>query len=428
MWARADLGIERFQGEPTTLGDAPMIGTQWAPFAPELGQPASPGGIVGSNGRHVRLTEKIKRFLSSQSGTPFLAMDLEVVGPKYKELCLHFPNAAIYYAVKANPAREVVSLLANLGASFDVASPAELDLCLSLGVTPERLSYGNTIKKAADIAYAFERGVYRFAFDSEAELRKLAVHAPGAVVTCRLQTTSKHAAWPLAKKFGCDRDMAAHLIVMSRYFGLKPIGVAFHVGSQQTDPTQWEQPLHEVAAIFRKVARHGIELNTVNAGGGFPVPYECGVPTLQAFAQAIALSMGRAFGSSPPSLMLEPGRSLVAEAGVIQSEVVLVARKSLSDATRWVYLDIGKFGGLAETLDESIKYPLLTTRTGIPGPVVLAGPTCDSADILYEKTLYELPLDLECGDRITILNAGAYTSTYASVGFNGFPPLKTYCL
>jgi ornithine decarboxylase len=404
-----------------------MIGTQWTPFAPELGGALarSPAGL---NRLEDCLTERIKGFLSSAASTPFLAMDLEVVGAKYRELRHHFANAAIYYAVKANPAREVVSLLAAMGANFDIASPAELDLCLSLGVTPERLSYGNTIKKAADIAYAFQRGVCRFAFDSEAELRKLSLHAPGALVTCRLQATSRYAAWPLARKFGCDRDMAVHLLVMSRYFGLKPVGVAFHVGSQQTDPTQWEQPLHEVAAIFRKVARHDIELNTVNAGGGFPVPYESSVPTVEVFAHAIHESMSRAFGNSSPDLILEPGRCLVAEAGVIESEVVLVARKSLNDATRWVYLDVGRFGGLAETLDESIKYRLHTTRTGIPGPVVLAGPTCDSADILYEKTPYELPLDLECGDRLTILHAGAYTSTYASVGFNGFPPLRTYCL
>jgi len=402
-----------------------MIGTHWTPLAPEPRPDSLNGGL---HGRDDCLTEKIKRFLASHSGTPFLVMDLRVVGCKYDDLRHLFPNAAIYYTVRANPAREVVSLLATQGASLDVANPAELNLCLSLGVTPERLSYGNTIKKAADIAYAFERGVRHFAFDSEAELRKLAVHAPGAVVTCRLQATCKHAAWPLAKKFGCDRDMAVHLLVMSRYFGLKPIGVAFHVGSQQTDPTQWEQPLQEVAAIFRKVARHGIELNTVNAGGGFPVSYEESVPTIEVLAHAIGQSMGRAFGSSQPNLMLEPGRSLVAEAGVIQSEVVLVARKSLSDATRWVYLDVGRFGGLAEARKESIKYRLHTARTGIPGPVVLAGPTCDSADIFHEETPYELPLDLECGDRLTILNAGAYTSSYASAGLNGFPPLKTYCL
>jgi ornithine decarboxylase len=138
--------------------------------------------------------------------------------------------------------------------------------------------------------------------------------------------------------------------------------------------------------------------------------------------------MNETFGKSQPHLMLEPGRSLVGESGVIQSEVVLVARKSRCDKIRWVYLDVGKFGGLAETLDESIKYQLRTSRRGTPGPVVLAGPTCDSADILYENTSYYLPVDLECGDRVELLNTGAYTSSYASVGFNGFSPLRTYCL
>jgi ornithine decarboxylase len=126
--------------------------------------------------------------------------------------------------------------------------------------------------------------------------------------------------------------------------------------------------------------------------------------------------------------MIEPGRFLVADAGVIQSEVILIAHKSRQDLRRWVYLDIGKFGGLAETMDECIKYRLRTDRSGPMGSVILAGPTCDSADVLYEKSSYALPLDLAIGDRIEILSAGAYTSSYASVGFNGFPPLRTYCL
>ena len=374
------------------------------------------------------LTPKLQAFLRNQTETPFLAVDLSVVWAKYVELRASFPAAGIYYAVKANPEKNIVELLSALGSNFDVASPAELDLCLACGVSGERLSYGNTIKKAADIAYAYERGVRRFAFDSEAELGKLAAHAPGSMVTCRLQTTCENAAWPLARKFGCDREMAVDLLLLSHELGLKPLGVAFHVGSQQTDPTQWERPLQQTAEIFREVARRGIELDTVNAGGGFPVPYRGSVPAVTEFAAAIHSSMDRAFGSRQPNLQLEPGRSLVAEAGVIQSEVVLVARKSLSDIRRWVYLDVGKFGGLAETLDECIQYRLHTSRAGLLGPVVLAGPTCDSADILYEKTVYSLPMNLECGDRISILSAGAYTSSYASVGFNGFPPMKTYCL
>jgi ornithine decarboxylase len=375
----------------------------------------------------LRLTQKLERFLMTRPETPFLAVDLDVIEARFLELTVNFPDAAIHYAVKANPAIEVVALLAALGSSFDFASRSELDLCLELGVSPDRLSYGNTIKKSADIAYAFRHGVRRFAFDSEAELRKLATHAPGADLMCRLQTTGENAGWPLSKKFGCDLDMAAELLLLTKDLGMRAAGITFHVGSQQTDPTQWRNPLCQAAGLFRKLAQEGVALDTVNIGGGFPVPYASEVPPVSLFAHEIDKAMDGAFGASRPYLMLEPGRSLVAEAGVIQSEVVLVSRKSRNDETRWVFLDIGKFGGLAETLDESIKYRLRTARTGTPGAVVLAGPTCDSADILYEKTGYILPLDLVAGDRVEILNAGAYTSSYASVGFNGFPPLKTFC-
>ena len=127
-----------------------------------------------------------------------------------------------------------------------------------------------------------------------------------------------------------------------------------------------------------------------------------------------------------PFLIAEPGRGLVGNAGVIQTEVVLIADKGCGDARRWVYLDIGKFGGLAETMDEAIQYPIRSHRTGEVAPVILAGPTCDSADVLYERSPYSLPRDLEIGDRLEIAAAGAYTTTYAAVAFNGFEPLRSY--
>jgi ornithine decarboxylase len=409
-------------GAMAGLGDAAGVGLafDWRRAAVEARKERK--------GERPRLPEKLERFLQSQPETPVLAVDLDVVEAKYRELQKHFPGISIHYAVKANPETELVARLAKRGSSFDIASRWELEMCLALGVAPSRISYGSTIKKSGDIAYAFRLGVRCFAFDSEAELRKLAAHAPGAGVMCRIQTSGKNAGWPLSRKFGCDLEMAAELLLMTRELGMRSMGVTFHVGSQQTDPTQWRTPLHEAAELFRHVGREGIRLDTVNIGGGFPVSYQEDVPSVEEFADAIGEAVRDAFGDSPPHLMLEPGRSLVAEAGVIQSEVVLVSRKSRREKTRWVYLDVGKFGGLAETLDESIKYPLRTTRKGMPGPVVLAGPTCDSADILYEKAGYTLPLDLECGDRIEILNTGAYTSSYASVGFNGIPPLRTCCL
>jgi ornithine decarboxylase len=373
------------------------------------------------------MTNKLAGFLRTRPATPFLALDVDVVKDKYLELRRSFPHAAIHYAIKANPARKAVALLAALGSGFDVASRRELDLCLSLGVAANRISYGNTIKKARDIAYAFASGVRSFAFDSEAELEKIATHAPGAGVMCRLLTTGAHADWPLSKKFGCALDMAFDLLLSSRDRHLEPLGLTFHVGSQQTDPEQWREPLEQAAGLYREMSRRGIELPIINVGGGFPARYRGTVPSLGCYARAIGRALADTFGASAPRVMLEPGRSLVADAGVIQSEVVLVARKARADRTRWVYLDVGKFGGLAETLDESIKYRLRTPRRGRTGPVVLAGPTCDSADILYERTVYELPLSLASGDRVEILSAGAYTSSYAS-GFNGFPPLRTYCL
>jgi ornithine decarboxylase len=374
------------------------------------------------------LTPTLEQFLASRPETPFLALDLERVRHKYLELQGEFPHAAIHYAVKANPAQEIIQLLATLGSRFDIASRYELDLCLSLGVPATWLSYGNTVKKDLDIAYAFGCGVRLFAFDSEAELEKLGRHAPGAGVQCRLLSQGKSADWPLSRKFGCDLPMAYELLLKSRALGLTPLGVTFHVGSQQTDPQQWVEPMQQAAELYRQLRRQGLELEWINIGGGLPATYQATLLPFSRYAQTIQQALQQSFGVPTPQLMIEPGRFLVADAGVIQSEVILVAHKSREDVRRWVYLDIGKFGGLAETMDECIKYRLRTHRDGPTGPVILAGPTCDSADVLYEKTSYELPLDLAIGDRIEILSTGAYTSSYASVGFNGFPPLRTYCL
>jgi ornithine decarboxylase len=181
--------------------------------------------------------------------------------------------------------------------------------------------------------------------------------------------------------------------------------------------------------MFSLLAAADIELRMVNVGGGFPAHYRNDVPAIDGYARAVMAAITRHFGNHLPEIIVEPGRSLVGDAGIIQSEVVLIAEKGSADGRRWVYLDVGKFNGLAETMDESIKYRITTPgRAGVSGPVVLAGPTCDSADILYEHTEYRLPLGLEVGDKVEILSTGAYTASYASVGFNGFSPIQTYCV
>lgn len=356
-------------------------------------------------------------------------IDVEEVARAYRLLQKYLPLARIFYAVKANPAPEIVGALKKLGSSFDVASRGEVDLCLGLGADPAKLSFGNTIKKERDIAYAWARGIRLYAFDSEAELEKLARSAPGSRVFCRILVDSAGAEWPLSRKFGCVPEMAMDLLRRARDMGLDPYGVSFHVGSQQTNLEQWDGAVGRVAQVFSALAKADIELKMVNIGGGFPARYDKEVAGVETYAAAVMRAITRHFGNALPEIIVEPGRSIVGDAGVIQSEVVLISRKSEQDDKRWVYLDIGKFNGLAETMDESIKYRIRTPSDGgATGPTVLAGPTCDSADILYEKTEYQLPLGLKVGDKVEILSTGAYTSTYASVGFNGFAPLKTYCI
>jgi ornithine decarboxylase len=376
------------------------------------------------------MTERIARFLAeNRPETPCLVVDLDVIAEAYDVLRWYLPLARIYYAVKANPAPQIVAMLDRKGANFDVASRGEIELCLANGIAADRLSFGNTIKKEKDIAFAYQAGLRLFAFDSAFELDKLARAAPGAQVFCRILVACEGAEWPLSRKFGCAPGMAVELLRRARDLGLDPYGVSFHVGSQQTDLAQWDGAVGRAAEMFSLLAAADIELRMINVGGGFPAHYRSDVPAIDGYARAVMAAITRHFGNHLPEIIVEPGRSLVGDAGIIQSEVVLISEKGDADGRRWVYLDVGKFNGLAETMDESIKYRITTPGcAGASGPVVLAGPTCDSADILYEHTEYRLPLGLEVGDKVEILSTGAYTASYASVGFNGFSPIPTYCI
>jgi len=375
------------------------------------------------------MTKKISRFLAQRRpATPCLVLDLDIVTQNYAKLRQAMPDAAVYYAMKANPAPEILQLLAGLGSSFDAASVNEIDMVLATGAGPERISFGNTIKKRTDIAAAYERGVRLYAFDSWAELEKIASAAPGSRVFCRISTPGTGAEWPLSRKFGCEPQTAAELLRLAKTFGLEPYGISFHVGSQQRDPKQWDQAVGDAAALFRELDDDGVTLGMLNIGGGLPARYRNRLPSLCAYGAVIRRSIRRHFGNRQPAVIVEPGRQMVGDAGIIQTEVVLIADRERTEPRRWVYLDIGKFGGLAETIDEAIKYPILSRRRGPADRVVLAGPTCDSADVLYEQSDYRLPLDLQIGDKLEIRSAGAYTTTYSSIAFNGFEPLRCYCI
>lgn len=367
------------------------------------------------------------QHLAKTKETPFLVVDLDTIKNKYLELVQGFDYAKVYYAVKANPAVEVISLLSDLGSSFDIASIYELDRVLYLGVDPALCSYGNTIKKQKDIAYFYDKGVRLYATDSEEDLRAISEHAPGSRVYIRILTEgSEGADWPLSRKFGCNPDMAVELAVLAKDLGLVPYGVSFHVGSQQREIDIWDGAIAKVKVVYDRLYNEfGIRLQMINLGGGFPAQYMQKTNPFQTYVEEITRFLSEDFPEEVPEIILEPGRSLVGDAGVMVSEVVLVSRKSSTALERWVYTDVGKFNGLIETLDESIKYQILTDKEGETEEVILAGPTCDSMDIMYENHKYSLPLSLEAGDRIYWLATGAYTSSYCSVEFNGFPPLQT---
>jgi ornithine decarboxylase len=376
------------------------------------------------------MNDRIKDFLArTKDDGPRLVVDLEVVRENYFVFAKALPDTRVFYAVKANPAPEVLDLLARLGSCFDTASVTEIEQAMAAGASPERISYGNTIKKESDIARAYALGVRLFAVDSEAEVDKVARAAPGSKVFCRILCSGEGAEWPLSRKFGCAPEMAGRVLERAHAQGLVAHGLSFHVGSQQPNPRVWDAALKTSAAIFRDLAERGIQLAMINLGGGFPTRYLKPVPGVRAYGQTIFRALRKHFGNRIPETIIEPGRGMVGNAGIIEAEVVLISRKSDDDPQRWVYLDIGKFNGLAETMDEMIRYPI---RTGydddVMSPCVIAGPSCDSVDVLYEKEPYLLPVSLEIGAKVLIEGTGAYTTTYSTVGFNGFPPLKSYVI
>ncbi|HOV63343.1 MAG TPA: type III PLP-dependent enzyme [Spirochaetia bacterium] len=368
---------------------------------------------------------QLKKFAEGKE-TPFLIIDLEVIEKKYRELKDNLPFSQIFYAIKANPSDEVLTLLRDLGSSFDVASRFELDQLLRLNVDPTKISFGNTIKKPKDIAYFYEKGVRLFATDSIEDLTNLSEYAPGSKIFFRLLTEGTGSDWPLSRKFGAHPDMIYNLIVMSKDMGVIPYGLSFHVGSQQRDIGQWDDAISKCKYLFDAVKSEGIHLKMINLGGGLPADYLDPTLSINLYASEIKRFLYEDFGDNMPEIFIEPGRSLSGDAGVIISEVILLTKKSKNDLYRWLYLDIGVFGGLIETINESIKYPIFFDSKGDAEEVIIAGPTCDSMDIMYEKYRYKMPSTVKPGDKVYIFSTGAYTQTYSSVYFNGFPPLKSY--
>jgi len=353
--------------------------------------------------------------------TPFLALDLRGIHLAYQRLITAFNDQVeVCYAVKCNPDPVVLETLARTGANFEIASAAELAPVVAAGGDPRQVLYSNTVKPASHIAASYEAGVRLFAADSAAEIGKIASSAPGAGVVIRVSVDDTHSRFPLSSKFGAPLEDALPLLLLAVDKGLTPSGITFHVGSQCTDTTAWSKALLALAPVLLELRKAGIELELLDIGGGFPARYDRPVPPIEDIARHTLTAIDR-LPYRPRRIVCEPGRSLVAESGVIAASVIGREQRYGSE---WVYLDVGAYNGLMEAAQTKATwaFPLLTSRLGPPGRdmrCTITGPTCDASDtIFFDATL---PADVAEGDRLYIGAAGAYTLCYAS-SFNGFPP------
>ena len=352
--------------------------------------------------------------------TPFLLMSRRTLREKAAEFTAFSPRVQTLYSVKANPAPQVLSFFMGLGIGYEVSSLAELRRVLALGASPEQVATSNPVMPPEFIRYAYRKGMREYVMDSSTEVRKLARYAPGSGVLVRLAVDNTESAWPLDEKYGVEPAEAVQLLLDARERGLRPAGATFHVGSQCEGVASWRAAMEKAADVWRRAAAHDVALTALNVGGGFPAHHTDDVPTATESLRTIVSCADELF---PPctELRAEPGRGLVGDAGVLVASVIGTARRGSQD---WVYLDVGVFNGLMETVG-GLSYSIVPVNGRAHGPErawVVAGPTCDSFDVVSRETLLPAPA---VGDRVAIAPAGAYTTSYAS-SFNGASIPRTY--
>jgi ornithine decarboxylase len=358
---------------------------------------------------------KPDQLLQQTYPTPYLMMDLGDIERSYRELETALPGVHIHYAMKCNPDRPILERVQALGGSFEIASYPELEELMALGVDPATVIFSNPVKISSHIESAARAGLWRFAFDSEAELEKLAKHAPGAGVYARLAVEDKASVVPSEGKFGVSATAVEHLLRRAAELGLRPYGLAFHVGSQKTEPQAWAAAIGECAGIMRRLEADGIPLQMLDIGGGFTAPYTDHEPDLEGTGRVIM----RALEQLPydVTVVAEPGRGLVAGAGVMVATIIGTAHRG---GKHWLHLDVGAFNGMMESLESAnqLLFPLADELASTDRQTYhVTGPSCDSQDTLLFDA--ELSAGLRTGHKVFIYSAGAYTTSYAS-RFNGF--------
>jgi ornithine decarboxylase len=359
----------------------------------------------------------LRGFGASQPQRPYLLLDLARARESYRALAAGLPGVAVHYAVKANPHPRLLACLHRAGCRFEAASWAEIRAVARAGAEPAAVLFTHPVKPAADIACARRAGVWRFAADSGPELVKLARYAPGSAVLLRLDTSPGGAVGDQGK-FGAPPGEVRRLARQAVSLGLTPYGLAFHVGSQLTDPKAWHAPVRQCGEIMAVLAAEGVKLTMVDVGGGFPVRYDTDPPPLADYAAVI----GDAAADLPYPVRLacEPGRAIAAPAGTMVATVIGAAWR---DGTLRVSLNVGAFHGLIEALESGreLRFPVSVPGAGarLPVPCTLTGPSCDSQDTILDGVWLPSPRP---GDRLLIGNAGAYTTCYSGrSAFNGYP-------
>jgi ornithine decarboxylase len=353
--------------------------------------------------------------------TPFFYTSKDVLKRNYHMYTSLFDDAEIYYALKANADPKILMYLDSLGCGFEAASAYEIELLLDLGVKPERIVYGTSIKPAEHIRFAHHAGIHRFAADSKEEVKKVAENAPGAKIFIRTIVDDAGSVFTMSERFGAPASQAKSLLLYAAHLELKVYGLSFYVGSQAAHADMWAKGVLTLKPIIEGLLKEGIKLEVINIGGGFPVHYDNhqDAPELH----EIVAKVHNALHTLPyiPKIIMEPGRGIVATSTAMVSEVI--ARNDRANKP-WLCLDAGIYNALYEAMvhQGQTRYPAWPLNPPTE-PVntelfTLAGPTGDSLDIIARDV--RLPAYVDVGDRLVFEHAGAYTVTMAS-RFNGFP-------
>ena len=356
--------------------------------------------------------EIVRQAARQRYSRPFLIIDTAIVRGKVRRFRAAMPRVRPHYAVKANPDRRVLKVLAQEGTGFEIASSAELELLLALGVAPAEIFFSNPVKSRESIAYAAAKGVEWFVVDSADELRRIHETKAEAKQYLRIAAPNIGSDWPLSGKFGAGAADAREIVALAARLGVDLAGVTFHVGSQCRNPENWRVALEKARALFEIMSKAGLKPRLLNIGGGFPVRHVKPIPSVEVIGEVVNEGL-KAFAEDV-QVIAEPGRFLVSDAGYFVCRVLGTATRA---GKRWMHWDAGLFGGVIES-SEGLKYRIRTERSGPDIPWTVGGPTCDSVDIVMRDE--PLPSDLQEGDFVYIKNAGAYTTAYASQ-FNGFP-------